>query len=158
MTSKKDILNAVYGQIIEAMGTPYILVKVDKNTRVPMAYVKDGKIVLNISMISASNLFISDVSITFAARFSGKHYDIDVPLENVMAIYARESGQGVFFEEVPAAADDVTVEQVTYPDPKFTDQKFDKVTTVVTIGGGNNPGTISVQPEQPKRPSLKLVK
>lgn len=145
LVEKCEAILTVYQQILENSGTPYILVNVDdiNKVRVPMQYVKDGKIVLNISMIAANNLFISENGIQFGARFSGKHYNIDVPLENVMAIYAKESGEGIFFDsDLPPMAQAMVAEKL---------QKQPEANL-------SNSGTVSVQSEQPKRPALRVVK
>jgi len=71
---------------------------VDANTRVPREFVKNGEIVLNISFSATSALKMENDSIHFNARFGGVSREISVPVENVVAIYARENGQGMAFE------------------------------------------------------------
>ena len=77
--------------------TPHIAVRVDRNTQVPMEFVRDGQIVLNISYDATSGLLIGNDYVQFTARFGGKPREIMVPVANVMAIYARETGQGMAF-------------------------------------------------------------
>jgi stringent starvation protein B len=87
------------------MATPHIAVVVDSSTRVPMQFVKNGEIVLNISFEATSGLKMENDNIHFSARFGGVSRDILIPVENVIAIYARENGQGMAFEApVPATA------------------------------------------------------
>lgn len=68
------------------------------DTRVPAAYVKDGKIVLNISPGAVRGLVINNDVVSFSARFSGNPYEVCVPVGAVLGIYARETGEGLAFE------------------------------------------------------------
>jgi stringent starvation protein B len=81
--------------------TPYVAVKVDDSVRVPREYVKNGEIVLNISFDATSSLKLGNEYIEFKARFAGVARDIMVPIQRVIAIYARESGQGMAFPLEP---------------------------------------------------------
>jgi stringent starvation protein B len=81
--------------------TPYIAVHVGPAVRVPMEYVKNNEIVLNVSFEATSNLRLGNDCIEFKARFGGVTREIVVPVEHVVAIYARENGQGMAFP-VPA--------------------------------------------------------
>jgi stringent starvation protein B len=77
--------------------TPYVAVKVDGSVQVPREFVQGGEIVLNISFDATSSLQLGNEFIEFKARFGGKPRDIMVPIHRVMAIYARENGQGMSF-------------------------------------------------------------
>ena len=77
--------------------TPYVAVKVDGSVQVPREFVQGGEIVLNISFDATSSLQLGNEFIEFKARFGGKPCDIMVPIHRVMAIYARENGQGMSF-------------------------------------------------------------
>ncbi|MBL8333755.1 MAG: ClpXP protease specificity-enhancing factor [Rubrivivax sp.] len=77
--------------------TPYIAVHVDGSVQVPMEYVKNNEIVLNIGFEATSGLKIGNEFIEFRARFGGVARDIVVPIDHVVAIYARENGQGMAF-------------------------------------------------------------
>jgi stringent starvation protein B len=78
--------------------TPHIVVdaSVDGVT-VPQEHVKEGKIILNISYSAAHNLKLSNDSVSFRARFSGKPFDVWVPVASILGIYAKETGQGMIF-------------------------------------------------------------
>ncbi len=76
---------------------PYLAVRVDGSVQVPMEYVNDGEIVLNLSLEATSGLRLGNDFIEFTARFGGKPRDIMVPVGRVTAIYARENGQGMAF-------------------------------------------------------------
>lgn len=82
--------------------TPYMSVQVDASVQVPLDYVKNGEIVLNVSVESTSALRLGNDFIEFKARFGGEVREIVVPVDHVTAIYARENGQGMAFP-APAA-------------------------------------------------------
>ncbi len=77
--------------------TPHVAVKVDQSVQVPHEYVNNGEIVLNIALDATSGLQLGNDFIEFKARFGGKPRDILVPIGRVVAIYARENGQGMAF-------------------------------------------------------------
>jgi stringent starvation protein B len=77
--------------------SPYIAVQVDASVRVPMEFVKNGEIVLNVSIDATSALKLGNDFIEFKARFGGQAREIMVPVSHVIAIYARENGQGMAF-------------------------------------------------------------
>jgi stringent starvation protein B len=81
---------------------PYLSVMVDSVTRVPMEYVKDGQIVLNIGPVAVERFRLGNDVIEFSARFNGTGREISIPVGVVSAIYARENGQGLSFEVTPA--------------------------------------------------------
>ena len=88
--------------------TPYLAVKVDSRTRVPMAFVKNGEIVLNVSATATRRLTIDNDSVQFNARFSGVSQEVSVPMSAVTGIFAKETGYGFAFAvaavQDPAAA------------------------------------------------------
>lgn len=77
--------------------TPYLAVAVDSAVQVPREFVKDGEIVLNTSIDATSQLVLGNDFIGFKARFGGKAREVIVPVDHVLAIYARENGQGMAF-------------------------------------------------------------
>ena len=83
--------------------TPYVAVHVTSAVQVPMEYVKNNEIVLNVGFEATSGLKLGNEHIEFRARFGGVSRDIAVPVDHVVAIYARENGQGMAFP-VPTAA------------------------------------------------------
>ncbi|NRR30877.1 ClpXP protease specificity-enhancing factor [Oxalobacteraceae bacterium] len=104
ISTKPYMLRAIYEWCTDSGYTPYLAVKVDASTTVPMEYVKKGEIVLNISFGATSGLKMDNDSIRFHARFGGVSREIYVPVSNVMAIYANENGQGMAFEPQPGYA------------------------------------------------------
>src|SRR6188472_4653933 len=77
--------------------TPYLAVKVNPDTRVPMAYVKNGEIVLNVGASATRRLTIDNSGVRFSARFSGTSQEVSVPMAAVAGIFAKETGYGFAF-------------------------------------------------------------
>jgi stringent starvation protein B len=108
ISTKPYLLRALYEWCTDNGFTPHIAVRVDAATRVPRQFVRNDEIVLNISFEATSQLQMGNEWIEFSARFSGKSHKIEVQVTNVLAIYARENGQGMAFPVEPsshAAAD-----------------------------------------------------
>jgi stringent starvation protein B len=101
MTSSQPyLIRAIYDWIIDNDFTPYLLVNAENDyAMIPREYVEDGKIVLNINPSAISDLQLGNDYIMFNARFSGKAMEVSVPVVAVLAIYARENGQGMMFDE-----------------------------------------------------------
>ncbi len=117
ISTKPYLLRAIYEWCTDNGYTPYLAVMVDARTRVPMQFVKNGEIVLNVSFGATSGLKMENDVIHFSARFGGVSRDIVVPVDNVIAIYARENGQGMAFDVAKPAADELASqgEQDTSP-------------------------------------------
>lgn len=98
---KPYFIRAVYEWCTDHGFSPYISVVVDDTVLVPMEYVRNGEIVLNISFDATGSLQLGDEYIEFKGRFGGVARDICVPVNRVMAIYARENGQGMSFPLSP---------------------------------------------------------
>ncbi|HEX7935378.1 MAG TPA: ClpXP protease specificity-enhancing factor [Paraburkholderia sp.] len=97
ISTKPYLLRALYEWCTDNGYTPHIAVRVDNQTRVPRQFVRDNEIVLNISFEATSQLQMGNEWVEFSARFSGKSHKIEVPVANILAIYARENGQGMAF-------------------------------------------------------------
>jgi stringent starvation protein B len=97
-STKPYLIRAIYDWCTDNGYTPYLSVQVDANTRVPMAYVKDGGIVLNISMDAVQNLQLGNEEISCGGRFGGVAHKITVPIPTVVGIFAKETGQGLAFQ------------------------------------------------------------
>lgn len=102
ISTKPYLLRALYEWCTDNGYTPHIAVRVDNQTRVPRQFVHNDEIVLNISFEATSQLQMGNEWIEFSARFSGKVHKIEVQVTNVLAIYARENGQGMAFPVEPA--------------------------------------------------------
>lgn len=130
MTSSRPYLvRAMYQWIADNGMTPHLLAEASaEGIQVPAEHVQNGKIILNIAPMAISNLILGDEEITFSARFSGKSFAIYIPIDAVLAIYAKENGQGMMFSE-----DDGAVSSSDDDDPE-------------------------PDPDKPKRPALRVVK
>jgi stringent starvation protein B len=127
-STKPYLLRAIYEWCTDNGYTPYLAASVDGQTQVPMEFVKNGEIVLNISFSATSGLKMDNDFVHFHARFAGVSREIFVPVDNVVAIYARENGQGMAFEvtrkpereaapEAPPPAETPTLTAVPSPQP-----------------------------------------
>jgi stringent starvation protein B len=109
LSTKPYLIRAIYEWCNDSGFTPYIAVAVGEGVRVPAEHVKNGEIVLNVSALATNRLALGNQAIEFQARFGGVAREVYVPIERVIAIYARENGQGMAFEparSVPATAPD----------------------------------------------------
>ena len=107
-STRPYLIRALYEWCTENGFTPYVAVKVDQSVQVPREYVQGGEIVLNVSYDATSSLKLGNEFIEFKARFGGQPRDIMVPISRVMAIYARENGQGMAF---PVAEEETAPQQ-----------------------------------------------
>lgn len=104
-STRPYLIRAMYEWCTDNGFTPYVAVQVDDTVQVPREYVKNGEIVLNVSFDATSSLKLGNEFIEFKARFAGSAREIVVPIGRVIAIYARENGQGMAFPApVPSAA------------------------------------------------------
>ncbi len=97
-STKPYLIRAIYDWCTDNGYTPYLSVRVDANTRVPVAYVKNGEIVLNISMDAVQHLQLENEEISCGGRFGGVAHKIVVPVAAVIGIFAKETGQGLAFQ------------------------------------------------------------
>lgn len=129
-SSRPYLLRALYEWILDNNCTPYLLVNAGyPETVVPQNFVEDGQIVLNVSPNAVRQLDMDNDRVTFDGRFGGVPQQVWLPVQSVMAIYARENGEGMVFE----------IEPVTPPEPPQ-----------------DEPGPESKS--APGRPALKVVK
>ena len=98
LSTKPYLIRAIYDWCADSGFTPYLAVQVDEYTQVPMGYVKDGKIVLNLSVDAVRNLHMGNEDISCSGRFGGVSHQITVPIASVMGIFAKENGQGLVFQ------------------------------------------------------------
>lgn len=138
MLSKRSYLvPALYQWILDNGWTPHIVVDANQpGVKVPQPYVKDGQIVLNVAPGAVQGLIMNRDSLQFSARFGGTPIQITVPMAAIMAIYARENGDGMIIPPEPPSPPDGGPGKGKAPEPK-----------------------IEPDPNQPKgRPKLKVVK
>lgn len=101
MTSSRPYLvRAMYQWIVDNGMTPHLLVNAGyEHCMVPKGHINDGKIVLNIAPMAVQSLTLGDEEISFSARFGGQAESILVPVPAILAVYARENGQGMMFSD-----------------------------------------------------------
>ena len=103
-STRPYLIRALYEWCTDNGFTPFVAVQVDESVKVPLEFVKDGEIVLNISFDATSALKLGNEYLEFKGRFGGVARDILVPVQKVLAIYARENGQGMAFPVSAVAA------------------------------------------------------
>ena len=154
-STRPYLVRALHEWCTENGFTPYIAVHVDASVRVPPEYVKNGEIVLNVGFEATSALKLGNEFIEFKARFGGVSREIVVPVTHVIAIYARENGQGMAF---PApSADAGAASQGTEPrrgGPTGPQLALADEAPPSSADGEDTPP----EPPAPGRPSLKRVK
>ena len=101
MTSTRPYLvRAIYEWITDNQLTPYILVNAQApSVKIPERYVDNGRIILNIGNTAVRGLQLENDGINFNARFDGQTMNVSIPMQAVMAIYAKENGQGMVLDE-----------------------------------------------------------
>jgi stringent starvation protein B len=102
-STRPYLVRALHDWCIDNGFSPYIAVQVDASVKVPMEFVKNGEIVLNVGVEATNGLHLGNDFIEFKARFGGVAREIVVPVSHVLAIYARENGQGMAFPPPPTA-------------------------------------------------------
>ncbi|MCX7278417.1 MAG: ClpXP protease specificity-enhancing factor [Burkholderiales bacterium] len=153
-STRPYLIRALYEWCTDNGFTPYVAVLVDDSVQVPREYVKDGEIVLNISFDATSSLKLGNDFIEFKARFAGTPREILVPIGRVIAIYARENGQGMAFPS-PVSAPTADVVLKSAPSAVVADPSLKAVTLDA------NEGEEPPEPPRPSggaRPALKRVK
>jgi stringent starvation protein B len=148
-STRPYLIRALYEWCTDNGFTPFIAVLVDETVRVPNEYVKDGEIVLNISFDATSSLAMGNESIEFKGRFGGVARDIFVPVDRVVAIYARENGQGMAFPMLARSAGAVA-------DVPPAESKSTVLTRVTNASLDDGPET--PRPTGGGKPSLTRIK
>lgn len=165
-STRPYLIRALHDWCTDNGYTPLIAVHVDAAVRVPMEFVKNDEIVLNVSFDATSGLRLGNDVIDFKARFGGVARDIAVPVDHVIAIYARENGQGMAFP-MPEPVEDVPEAPAPAPAPAglrlASAPAPDETAAVVTPSPA--PAAPETDPEPPApapapsgRPSLKRIK
>jgi stringent starvation protein B len=115
-STRPYLIRALHDWCTDNGFTPYVAVFVDESVQVPVEYVKNNEIVLNVGFEATSGLKLGNEFIEFKARFGGQAREIRVPIDHVVAIYARENGQGMAFP-VPTAPAGAGPTVLAAPDP-----------------------------------------
>lgn len=171
-STRPYLIRAIHEWCTDNGLTPYLSVRVDRSVQVPREFVNEGEIVLNVSYDATGSLQLGNEFIEFKARFGGKPREIMVPVERVLAIYARESGQGMSFPVVDGAVLDAQGDAesvVDAVDDSVEANASDRVVQLVPTDTAAAPlaavpraedddGDKPRPPSGGGRPSLKLVK
>ncbi|NDI84674.1 ClpXP protease specificity-enhancing factor [Undibacterium crateris] len=153
-STKPYFMRAIYEWCTDNGYTPYMAVKVAAGVQVPMEFVRNGEIVLNISFGATSGLKMDNDAVSFKARFGGVSREIHVPVGNVIAVYASENGQGMAFE---ASLDEV-------PEINELDEQEQRPRSglgLASVSSGENTETATEtekEQKKPGKPSLKIIK
>jgi stringent starvation protein B len=165
-STRPYLIRALHDWCTDNGFTPYVAVFVDQTVQVPKEYVKNNEIVLNVSFDATSHLQLGNEFIEFKARFGGTAREIVVPVDHVIAIYARENGQGMAFP-VPTPVSDETSAAGDAPvvgaDALLSARKGGSHLSTVPDAelGGSDSGDDPPPPTPPggsSRPSLRRVK
>jgi stringent starvation protein B len=159
-STRPYLIRALHDWCTDNGFTPYIAVHVDANVQVPKEYVKNSEIVLNVGFEATSGLKLGNEFIEFKARFGGQARDILVPVDHVVAIYARENGQGMAFP-VPSAPS--SAGPTVLPPGEGGARGTPRLTAVDAPGSNSQNIDKNDAPEPPPtgggpKPSLKRVK
>jgi stringent starvation protein B len=99
-SSRPYLMRAIYEWIVDNDMTPYLLVNAEHpHVVVPMEHISNGKIILNVAPEAVQSLDMGGEEVSFNARFSGKPMHVSVPIAAALAIYARENGRGMVFND-----------------------------------------------------------
>ena len=159
-STRPYLIRALHDWCTDNGFTPYIAVFVDAAVQVPMEYVKNHEIVLNVGFEATSGLRLGNEAIEFKARFGGVAREIIVPVDHVIAIYARENGQGMAFP-VPAEASASSTPSAIAPAPeagvglRLAKVSREEQPATGAAGDGTPPDDT---PPTAGRPSLKRIK
>jgi stringent starvation protein B len=164
-STRPYLIRALHEWCVDNGFSPYIAVQVDGSVQVPMDFVKNGEIVLNVSFDATSSLRLGNEFIEFKARFGGVAREIVVPIDHVVAIYARENGQGMAFP-APAAGNrgGITPSDVALAPVRSEDTERSGLRAVPSdqSAEGRTESTDEPPPRGPNqgggRPTLKRVK
>jgi stringent starvation protein B len=168
-STRPYLIRALHDWCTDNGYTPYLAVFVDRSVQVPVEYVKNNEIVLNVSFDATSGLQLGNEYIEFRARFGGVPRDILVPVDHVIAIYARENGQGMAFpvpteagsEAAPGDAGDAepveSLEEAGPPGLKLA-PTAGREPPPAPLASGEDAPPEPPQPPAGPRPSLKRVK
>lgn len=159
MTPRRPyMLRAFYDWLVDNDLTPHLVVAAElPGVRVPMEFVQDGQIILNIAPRAVGNLELGNEAVTFSARFSGRPHSVIVPLYAVQAIYARENGAGTMFEPEDAYMGEYEEEGI-FEEEVEVEETLLSVATETQESDSSEDGGDDEPPRPKGRPSLRVVK
>ena len=157
-STRPYLIRALHDWCTDNGFTPYVAVHVDRSVQVPMEYVSNNEIVLNIGFDATSGLDLGNDFIQFKARFGGVAREIIVPVDHVVAIYARENGQGMAFPAPEALAEGAAT---PVPAPLTSEPRRSGLRLASETGDEAGADETPTPPDAPgggPRPTLKRVK
>jgi stringent starvation protein B len=159
-STRPYLIRALHDWCTDNGFTPYVAVFVDASVQVPTEYVKNNEIVLNVGFEATSSLKLGNEFIEFKARFGGASREIVVPVDHVIAIYARENGQGMAFPVPSEASSGSAPAEATPAAEAHAPRGTHLSLTEAPRPDADAAGDPSEPPEPPAggRPSLKRVK
>ena len=157
-STRPYLIRALYEWCTDNGLTPYVAVSVDESVQVPREYVKNNEIVLNISFDATSSLKLGNDFIEFKARFAGSSREIIVPMGRVIAIYARENGQGMAFPMGATPQPETTPASAPGPLAVVSSTQGAADSKVVQLVPADDQDPPTPPRPQGPRPSLKRVK
>ena len=155
VSTKPYLLRAIWEWCVDQGFTPYLATLVDENTRVPPGYARDGQIVLNLSPDATGQLQMDNEYISFQGRFGGVAHSLVIPVANVIAIYARENGQGMAFEPALEGGEEAAEELDSEADA--SDEPVED-TADATAATRAQQAPAEAPPRPPRGRHLKVVK
>jgi stringent starvation protein B len=162
-STRPYLIRALHDWCTDNGFTPYIAVHVTPGVQVPMEYVKNNEIVLNVGFEATSAMQLGNEFIEFKARFGGVSREIVVPVDHVVAIYARENGQGMAFPHPTATAAESAVQAGASEAPKGglrLAKSADDEETAAETGASTDDAPPDAPPPSggSGRPALKRIK
>jgi len=163
-STRPYLIRALHDWCTDNGFTPYVAVHVDDSVQVPMQYVKNNEIVLNVGFEATTALKLGNDFIEFKARFGGTAREIVVPVDHVVAIYARENGQGMAFPVPTAAGSAPQAGTAVEPQPAAGQPlRGLRLASIEPEAEPASGTTARVPPDEPPeptspRPSLKRIK
>ncbi|WP_456267556.1 ClpXP protease specificity-enhancing factor [Kushneria sp. AK178] len=160
-SSRPYLIRALYQWLLDNDCTPYVVVDAERTgVVVPEQFVQNGQIVLNIGPGAVRELFMENDMVAFNARFGGQPMTVELPIDAIIAIYARENGVGMVFGQEPVMPD--AASDVAEPDSDDAGEHDSHLGAVAKTDeesseGGDDDDDDNSRPRK-GRPSLKVIK
>ena len=155
-SSRPYILRALHEWIVDNECTPHLLVDINHpQVKVPPGYAVDGQIVLNAAPAAVRYFTVDNEAVSFEALFSGAPFSLYVPIGAILAIYARENGQGMFFD---AESDELGEDEEKPEEQAETMLEKPTVLHAVDTQTQTDPDDEPPKPPTPGRPNLRVIK
>ncbi|CAO1662900.1 MULTISPECIES: ClpXP protease specificity-enhancing factor [Salinicola] len=164
LTSRPYLARALYEWLLDNEQTPYIVVDAGKpDVKVPQQFVQNGQIVLNIAPAAVRDLMIDNAAVTFGARFSGQPMQVVVPMDALIAIYARENGVGMVFGQEPvmpnfSGGEEEELEEEGRPTLESVENRSENTSSKLSEPADEKKSDEAPNRPEKGKPSLRIVK